>query len=110
MEIDTRVRHVTKSGDNLFLELGFSPAEAKRMLSASRGQIKCTQELKQQLIVELSDWIDEQHLNQAKAAEILMVSRLRVVDVVNRNTAKFTIETLVEMLSRAGKPVQLAIG
>jgi predicted XRE-type DNA-binding protein len=28
---------------------------------------------------------------------------------VNKKTAKFTINTLVEMLSRIGKPVKLAI-
>jgi predicted XRE-type DNA-binding protein len=38
-----------------------------------------------------------------------MVSRPRVSDVVNRKTAKFSIDTLVEMLSRVGKPVRLEI-
>lgn len=33
----------------------------------------------------------------------------RVSDVVNKKTAKFTIDTLVEMLSRIGKPVKLTI-
>ena len=55
-------------------------------------------------------WIAKHHLKQAEAAEVLMVSRPRVSDVVNKKTAKFTIDTLVEMLSRVGKPVKLAIG
>jgi len=38
-----------------------------------------------------------------------MVSRPRVSDVVNKRTSKFTIDTLVEMLGRVGKPVKLAI-
>lgn len=58
---------------------------------------------------ELSTWIAEHHLKQSQAAEILMVSRPRVSDVVNRKTAKFTLDTLVEMLSRIGKPVKLAM-
>ena len=58
---------------------------------------------------ELSVWIAEHHLKQAEAAEILMVSRPRVSEVVNKKTAKFTIHTLVEMLGRVGKPVRLAI-
>jgi predicted XRE-type DNA-binding protein len=45
-------------------------------------------------------------LKQAEAAGILMVSRPRVSDVVNTKTAKFTIDTLVEMLSRVGKTGQ----
>jgi predicted XRE-type DNA-binding protein len=108
--IDTEIRHVTKAGANLFLDLGFSPDEAKRLQAASRKQINDTRLLKQQLMTELSAWITEHELKQAEAAEILMVSRPRVSDVVNQKTAKFTIDTLVEMLSRVGKPVRLSIG
>ncbi|XAH22281.1 XRE family transcriptional regulator [Xylophilus sp. GW821-FHT01B05] len=110
MTIDTAIRHVTKPGANLFLELGFSPDEAKRLQAASRQQINDTQLLKEQLMDELSAWIAEHHLKQADAAEILMVSRPRVSDVVNKKTAKFSIDALVEMLSRIGKPVTLAVG
>jgi len=39
-----------------------------------------------------------------------MVSRPRVSDVVNRKAAKFTIDALVDMLSRVGKSVHLAVG
>ena len=110
MTIDTKIRHLTKPRANLFLELGFAPAEARRLHVASRKQINDTQMLKRQLMDALSAWIAEHQLKQAEAAEILMVSRPRVSDVVNRKTAKFTIDTLVEMLSRVGKPVRLAIG
>jgi predicted XRE-type DNA-binding protein len=109
MTIDTEIRHVTKPGANLFLELGFSSAEAKKLHAASRKQINDTRLLKQQLMVELSNWIAEHQL-RADAAQILMVSRPRVSDVVNQKTSKFTIDTLVEMLSRVGKPVRLAVG
>lgn len=110
MTIDTEVRHVTKPGANLFLELGFPPEEAKRLQAASRKQINDTLRLKKQLMTELAGWIEQHHLRQADAAEILMVSRPRVSDVVNKKTSKFTIDTLVEMLSRIGKPVKLAVG
>lgn len=80
------------------------------MQAASKKQINDTRQLKEQLMGELASWIEQHHLKQAEAAEILMVSRPRVSDVVNRKTAKFTIDTLVEMLSRIGKPVRLAIG
>ena len=109
MKIDTEIRHVTKPGANLFLELGFKPAESKRLQAASRKQIDATRLLKQQLMDALSLWIVEHHLKQAEAAEILMVSRPRVSDVVGRKASKFTIDALVEMLSHIGKPVTLAI-
>ncbi|MGF6570554.1 transcriptional regulator, XRE family [Paraburkholderia fungorum] len=110
MTTDTKIRHVTKPGANLFTELGFSPDEAKRLYAASQKQINDTRLLKEQLMTELSSWIEQHHLKQAEAAEILMVSRPRVSDVVNKKTTKFTIDTLVEMMSRIGKPVTLAIG
>ncbi|MGE7137038.1 helix-turn-helix domain-containing protein [Luteibacter sp. NPDC031894] len=110
MKIDTTVRHVTKPRVNLFLELGFSTEEAARLQAASRQQINDTRKLKEQLMSELAEWIAQHHLKQTEAAVILMVSRPRVSDVVNKKTAKFTIDTLVEMLSRIGKPVRLAIG
>lgn len=110
MKIDTEIRHVTKSGANFFLELGLTPAKARRLQAASHKQINDTQLLKQQLMAELSAWISEHHLKQAEAAEILMVSRPRVSDVVNSKTCKFTIDTLVEMLSPIGKQVKLAVG
>ncbi len=109
MTIDTKIHHVTKPGANLFLELGFTPDEAKLLQATSRKQINDTQLLKQQLMEELTTWISEHHLKQADAAEILTVSRPRVSDVVNKKTAKFTIDTLVEMLSRVGKPVRLMV-
>ena len=109
MKIDTEIRHVTKPGANIFLELGFAPDEAKRLQAASRKQINDTRQLKRQLMEELSVWIAKHHLKQAEAARILMVSRPRVSDVVNKKTAKFTIDTLVEMLSRvAGRIDQAA--
>ncbi|GLQ86940.1 XRE family transcriptional regulator [Dyella flagellata] len=110
MKTDTEIRHVTKPGANLFLELGFSPPEAKRLQAASKKQINDTKLLKEQLMCELAAWIEQHHLKQSEAAEILMVSRPRVSDVVNMKAAKFTIDALVEMLSRVGKPVRLAIG
>jgi len=110
MKIDTEIRHVTSPGTNLFLDLGFPPEEARRLNLASQQQINDTKQLKEQLMAELTAWIELHHLKQAEAAAILMVSRPRVSDVVNKKTSKFTIDTLVEMLSRIGKPVRLAVG
>ncbi len=110
MTIDTKIRHVTKPGDNLFLQLGFPAEEAARLHAASQKEINNTRLLKEQLMAELSTWIDEHHLKQAEAAEILMVSRPRVSDVVNKKTTKFTLDTLIEMMGRIGKPVTLAVG
>ena len=110
MKTDTEIRHVTAPGANLFLDLGFEPQEAMRLQAISRQQIDAARGLKEQLMNEIACWIQQNDLKQAQAAEILMVSRPRVSDVVNLKTSKFTIDSLVEMLARAGKPVRLAVG
>jgi predicted XRE-type DNA-binding protein len=69
-----------------------------------------TLELKEQLMSELVSWIEAHHLKQAEAADLLHVTRPRVSDVVNKKASKFTIDTLIEMLARVGKPVRLVIG
>jgi predicted XRE-type DNA-binding protein len=108
--IDTEVRHVTKLGANLFAELGFAPDDAARHQLESRKRIDHTLALKEQLMTELVSWIKDGHLKQGEAAEILHVTRPRVSDVVNKKTSKFTIDALVDMLARIGKPVRVVIG
>ena len=109
MKIDTGIGHVTRPGANLFAELGFSPEEAGQLQAASIQEIDDIRLLKQQLMAELSGWISKQQLKQAEAAEILMVSRPRISDVVTGKTTKCTLDALVGMLVRAGKPVTLAV-
>ena len=91
--------------------MGFSAAEAKRLHAASRKQVNDTRLLKQQLMVGALE-LDRRASAQAgrRGANSEGVARPRVSDVVNQKTAKFTIDTLVEMLSRVGKPVRLAVG
>ena len=110
MTIDTVVRHTTKPGTNLFLELGFESQEAERLYAASCKEINDIRLIKEQLMGELADWITEHQLKQAEAAEILMVSRPRVSDLVNRKTSKFTVDMLIQLLGRVGKPVHFAVG
>lgn len=49
-------------------------------------------------------------MKQADVAAVLHISRPRVSDVVNKKTGKFTIDALVNMLSRIGKPVRVSVG
>ncbi|CNI86387.1 Uncharacterized conserved small protein [Yersinia similis] len=49
-------------------------------------------------------------MKQADVATVLHISRPRVSDVVNKKTSKFTIDSLVNMLNRIGKSVQVSVG
>lgn len=109
MSVDTKSMHITKAGGNVFADLGFEPAEAEALQAASKRVISEKLAIKESLMTELTEWIDEQQLKQADAAAILGVTRPRISDVINKKTVKFTIDALVDMLARAGKHVQLSV-
>jgi predicted XRE-type DNA-binding protein len=58
---------------------------------------------------EISVWIIQKDLKQAKAAEILGVTRPRVSDLINKKAIKFTIDALVDMLARTGKQITFSV-
>lgn len=109
MKIDTKSHHRTKARGNVFLDLGFSPQEAKRLLAQADAQIDESIRLKRQLMDEIAGWMSEARVTQAVAAEVLHVTRPRVSDMVNHKVDKFTIDALVGMLARIGKQVRLAV-
>ena len=109
MTTDTKSRHRTSSGGNVFLDLGFSPKEAKLLLTQADKRIDESIRLKQQLMEEIAVWIRDASITQATAAQVLHVTRPRVSDVVNHKVDKFTIDALVGMLARIGRQVRLVV-
>ena len=109
MSVETKSIHITKVGGNVFADLGFEPAEAAALQAESKRVISEKLAIKESLMTELAEWIDENKLKQADAAQILGVTRPRVSDVINRKAIKFTIDALVDMLARTGKHVRLSV-
>ncbi len=95
--IDTSITHITPADGNVFADLGFAPDEAAKL------------KIKAHLMIQLGEWIKQEHLKQEDAAALLQVSRPRVSDVVRGKTNKFTIDALVDMLERAGKRVTVQV-
>ena len=60
MTIDTKSRHRTKAGGNVFLDLGCSPQEAKGLLAQADAQIDESIRLKRQLLVGMLARIGKQ--------------------------------------------------
>lgn len=109
MSTETKSMHITKVGGNVFADLGFAPEEAAALQAESKRVISEKLAIKEMLMTELAEWIDEKKLKQADAAQILGVTRPRVSDVINKKAIKFTIDALVDMLARTGKHVQLSV-
>lgn len=61
------------------------------------------------LMTEVAAWIDANQLTYAGAAKILGVKPHRLVEISRMNPQNLTIDTLVDMLLRAGKGVRIGI-
>lgn len=108
MKVDVKVRHVTPADANIFLELGFDAAEAASLKAESDRLIAEELAIKQKLREEVTGWMRANHLRQQEAARILQVTRPRVSDVVNGKLSKFSIDSLIGMVLRTGKSVEIS--
>lgn len=88
---------MTRSTGNVFRDLGFSPQESASL------------QIRADLMMELSEMIRRRKLTQSMAARLLGVTQPRVSDLVRGKIELFSIDTLVEMVSRAGGRVKVAV-
>lgn len=77
-----------RSSGNVFADLGFPPEEAAHLL------------IRSDLMGQLRVLITERGLTQKAAAKALGVTQPRVSDLVRGRIELFSIDTLVEMLTR----------
>ena len=89
--------HIERSSGNVFRDLGFGPNEAESL------------RLRAELMAELRRLIQARKLRQNAAAKLFGVTQPRISDPVREKIDLFSIETLVEMLSRARIQVQLRL-
>jgi len=106
---DLKSGHITPADANLFADLGFSPKQAKAMLKEADARIAKSQKLKKDAAIAIAQWMRSEKLTQVAASEILDVSRPRVSDLVNAKIGRFSLDTLVTMLLRTGKTVELVV-
>lgn len=81
---------ITESSGNVFLDLGFEPAEAEVMKLRSEVMIKTAQVLK------------EKGWTQAEAAKILGITQPRVSRLVKGKVEDFSLDTLLTLAAKAG--------
>jgi predicted XRE-type DNA-binding protein len=105
----SRIEHVTPAGGNVFADLGFAREEALALKAESDRIILEKLALKEAMMAEIASWIHDKRLKQQDAATILGVTRPRVSDVIRKKTANFSIDALVDMISRTGRQVHFRV-
>jgi predicted XRE-type DNA-binding protein len=88
---------ITKSSGNVFADLGFSPAESRNL------------RIRSEMMSALRKFIEREGFTQAAAARRLRVSQPRNSDLTRSKISKFSLDTLVNMLSDAGLEVAVRI-
>ena len=90
------VRIVQSSG-NIWLDLGRRPEEAANL------------KLRSDLMIQITRLIRSRGLTQARAAKLFGVSQPRISDLMRGKIDRFSIDTLIGMLGRAGKRVAITV-
>ena len=92
--IDTTI---TMGSGDVFTDLGFSPAESRNL------------RIRSEMMTALRKFIEKEGLTQAAAAKRLKVSQPRVSDLTRGKISRFSLDTLVNMLTDAGLEVDFRI-
>lgn len=90
-------KKTSKSSGNIFLDLGFEPAEAAVL------------QMRANLMGDLRAYIEKQELTQADAAKRLGIAQSRVSDLVRGKWEKFSLEMLITLETRLGRTVRVEL-
>ena len=85
----------TKSSGNVFVDLGFEPAEAAVL------------QMRANLMSDLRLYIEKHKLTQSEAAKRLGIAQSRVSDLIRGKWDKFSLEMLITLETRLGRTVRV---
>lgn len=88
---------ITEGSGNVYLDLGFSEAEAARL------------QLRSDLMRLLAGHIEESGMTQQEAADLFGVTQPRVSDLINQKAEKFSLDMLMGMAVKAGARIGISI-
>ena len=88
---------ITRGSGNVFADMGFAPDKAASLL------------IRTDLTIAITERIKESGLTQKQTARLFGVTQPRVSDIVRGRVDRFSIDALVEMLTRLGVEVRLEL-
>ncbi|MEE9219266.1 MAG: helix-turn-helix transcriptional regulator [Acidobacteriota bacterium] len=88
---------VIRSSGNVFKDLGFRGEEAEHL------------RVRSDLLIHVQKTLRTRRLKQAQAAKLLGVTQPRISDLVRGRIDLFSVETLIDMISKLGARVRLVV-
>ncbi|MCG8333586.1 MAG: XRE family transcriptional regulator [Proteobacteria bacterium] len=89
--------NILKSNGNVFNDLGFTREQSGKLA------------IKSYLMLQIESFIKNRGMTQDQASKMMGVSRPRISDVMRGKIDKFTIDALVDMLTKAGLHVAVSV-
>jgi predicted XRE-type DNA-binding protein len=81
---------IRRSSGNVFRDLGFGREEAENL------------KVRADLMIELTKLLRSRRLTQVRAAKLLGVTQPRISDLMRGKIQRFSVDSLIDMLGRAG--------
>ena len=88
---------IEKDSGNVFLDIGFPPGQAHNLL------------LRAEMMMRIEDFVRKSGLTQQAAARVLGVTQPRLNQLLKRKIELFSLDALVNMLTKAGMRVELRV-
>ena len=93
----TQLGMSSKSGANVFADLGFAPAEAENL------------RIRAAMMRALIGFVRTSKLTRARAAKLLRASPQRISDLMSGKIYLFSVDNLINLLAAAGLRVDLRV-
>lgn len=97
MEKKTAEGRITESSGNVFLDLGFPPAEAQVL------------KLRAEVMIRMRQHMEAQGWTQAEAARRLGVTQPRISRLIRHKVDDFSLDMLLTLAARAGLHAELRL-
>ena len=88
---------VAQGSNNLFEDLGFEKSEAANL------------KIRADLMLSLKEYIQQNDWTQEQAAEFFQETQPRISNLINGEISRFSVDKLINMLSRAGMEVKVEV-
>jgi predicted XRE-type DNA-binding protein len=88
---------ITESSGNVFVDLGFEPAEAAIL------------QMRAELMNDLRGYIESSRMTKVQAAKKFRLPQSRISDLMRGKWEKFSLEMLITLESRVGRKVKLEL-
>lgn len=93
----TKRLKIEKGSGNVFRDLGFPPGEAQNLI------------MRAELMIKIEQFVGKSGMTQKEAARLLGITQPRLNLLLKRKIELFSLDALVNMVTRAGMQVKLSV-